>query len=154
MHFHRLPPALLLCAVTPVAAAVKLDRPVAQGSRTTYASLLQRVCPDLKVDAEDPTSAAATISIRHLDPGGQPHEFDGEFKVRDARLVNVRIPGTSPLLLMFTAEPAEGDMEPHKELALFQLSPVPRLLDALELPLALDFRWNPRWATCGTIPSA
>jgi hypothetical protein len=116
----------------PPAAGETLDGPIAKGSKATYADLLRLICPDLKVDTDDPSTATATkaVAIRYLDQAaeGQPQE-DSIIKVGSARTIAV-VKGRALVTFIMPISQAI----PERAFAVFDLGSTPKLVDVVGVP--------------------
>src|SRR5207248_11102019 len=112
------------------APAAQLRQPVMSGSKYTYADLLRKVFPNLRVDKTEPEKASASKSvvIRHITGDEKPFEIDSDVKIEDVRRVDLHIAGKAQEVLMFIAKVDEGK-NGASEIALFDLSGSPKLLD-------------------------
>jgi hypothetical protein len=125
--------AILLLAYT--AGAAQLRQPVMAGSKYSYADLLRKVFPNLKVDKAAPETATASksVTIRHLTGDAEPFEVADTAKITDVKRVDMRIPGKPQLLLMYAVDQNDGTRG-ASELALFDMSNASKLLDVAEGP--------------------
>lgn len=130
----------LLLALAISASAQELTTPVRKGLKYTYVDLLRLICPDLKVDKNDPTiaSASKSVPIRTLGSKEPPEEWDGEIQVENVTTLDAKIPGPPQLLLMFDIKADDNAQHPTGELALFDIAAAPRLLDVVESPSMPD----------------
>jgi hypothetical protein len=131
-----LPLAFLLLAT--FAGAQDLTTPVLKTSKFTYADLLRRICPDLKIAKDDPATGTATktVPIRRLYGKDPPEEWDVPIKIENVNTLDAKIDGAPQLLLQFDIK-GEDD-HPTRHLALFDIAAAPRLLDVVESPSTPD----------------
>jgi hypothetical protein len=126
---------LLFAAVLAFRAlsAESLNDPIDTKSKVTYADLLRLVCKDLEVNDADPMTAmtaegADCAKTRQLEGKDAPAAWGGSVTIGKVDRPTTQVPA-GQVLLTFTVD---VDSEP-KQLALFELTPVPRLLDLGQL---------------------
>jgi hypothetical protein len=111
-------------------AGEEINSPLAKGSKVRYLDLLRLVCPDLKVKDDDPAAAVATrrIGIRELGTNDTPAQVEEE----EIAITAVALLTTGPrALVTFVANAATSEQK--RNLALFDLSAAPKLLDVVSV---------------------
>ncbi len=117
----------------------KLDHYLAPNSAVTYFQLLQLIFPDIEKPPAEAIDAVApaTVPVRHLDREYAEQALAGPLKFtvlsglpcrsqnRRLFLLHLDLLGPSP--------PDQGAVPEYSLLALFQLSPVPKLLDLVDI---------------------
>ena len=96
--------------------------------------MLRLVCPDLEIDKDDPLSgnAPGRIAIRELGKTDTPEAWDADVKVERVSAIDI-IAGEPPRVLLSFAVTSDTSV-PDRALALFELGPTPRLVDAVMVP--------------------
>jgi hypothetical protein len=140
--------AWLLCPAAPAPAAVqptliavgKLDQPLAPGSALTWFQLLAQIFPGLEKPLADALDAVApaTVPVRHLDRDYETRTLSGPLKFQVVSGLPYKAQNRRLFLLhLDLLGQTPGDQGPvvkaYSLLALFQLGPVPNLLDLVDL---------------------
>lgn len=112
--------------------------PVRAGAKTTYLDLLKEIFPDVEMDsaAGHDATAHTSIKLNHLlgDYRGQPYR--GEMKINSIESPGDHRRHQSRMLLLIHVGSDDGELFNWGEmsvLALFQLEPVVKLLDAADV---------------------
>jgi hypothetical protein len=143
MTCYRLLPLaiLLLSPAFPVHAQVReitdLNQKVIAGRSVSYLQLIKKVFPKIEVPGSGIGigSPQSTIPLRGIDGDYRDTSFDGEMDIQRCAEVQVARGGKRDTLLLINVT-GRGDEFPWggiSVLALFQLSPEPRLIDAVDV---------------------
>jgi hypothetical protein len=140
--------AVLILALT--GWSDELRQTVMAGSKYSYADLLRKVFPNLKVNKAEPEAATASksVSIRPVNRDEKPFECTSDVKISDVRRIDLHAVGQRQVVLMFTLDHDDGTVG-ASDLALFDVSGNPKLLDIVEAP---SFPDDHGWLTSDSGP--
>jgi len=125
-------------AALPPSGGQEISSPIADGSKFTYAELLQLVCPDLKVDPADASKATATQSVDIRELGKQPSDAElrtgDQITLESVKTVSLQASPQGPRALVSFALYSKDEETFSRNLAAFDLSAAPRLIDVVSVP--------------------
>jgi len=129
--------AIPLSALPPTGGQ-EISSPIAAGSKFTYAALLQLVCPDLKVDPADASKATATQSVDIRELGKKPVDSElrtgDQITIESVKTVALQASPKGPRALVGFAVYSKDEETYSRNLAAFDLSAAPRLIDVVSVP--------------------
>lgn len=120
-----------------VSSVDNYGNPVSSGTSATYFELLKKIFPDVEMDAAGGSEAAAHLSIPldHLFGDYKNRVYRAQMKINAVESLFLQTGGRRRLLLLVHVE-SDGEQFTWGELgvlALFELEPAARLLDATDI---------------------
>ena len=124
---------LIICAARP-SAADDFAAPVSGHAGVTDFDLLKLLVADLKATGKDEAVGHKVVPFQHIEGKDSTGEPSQEIKLRPLDVATMKIPGDdSRIVLLVDIGQQEGFVAEANLLALFSLTPTPKLLDVVEV---------------------
>jgi hypothetical protein len=109
--------------------------PVREGSKTTYADLLRKIFPDVEMSGGQDATAQTSTPLNHLFGDYKGKVYRGKMRITGVHSSAEQNGKQGQLMLLVQANSDDGELFNWGEisvLALFQLEPTVKLLDAMD----------------------